>query len=329
MPEIAIYYPKFTLRHAKLALIVEREGTAVDALSPHLFAKLLEVSPLGMLAADFRDQNLPICYANQALATMLKVAPESLLGKGLLSLAMPDPPPPEGWMLQEQLQLGESVSLLLVLPASTGSEVQLRLVPLADKNGRFSHVAGYVPPESLVSAENSTPWRVASGSTVKLDRLTGLPSLDDFSRSLSLSCARADTSGESVTVIMFRINQYELYLKTFGDQAAHAMMRLVARSIAAALRRSSDRVTRSGQGEFVISVEGLEDAQAKVLAKRVAERVHNLSIHHPKSTVSRYISLRFKVLAADGQSSAETLLASGRSMLDQSEEAELPPIPTF
>jgi hypothetical protein len=229
----------------------------LDTLSPHLAAKLLDVTPLGMLAVDFRDPNLPITYVNPALAKMLKVTPESLIGKGLLSLAMPDPPPPEGWMLQEQMQLGESVSLLLVLPASTGSEVQLRLVPLEDRNGRFSHVAGYVPPESLVSAENSTPWRVASGSTVKLDRLTGLPSLDDFSRSLSLSCARADSSGESVTVIMFRVNQYDLYQGTFGEQAAAAMMRLVARSIAAALRRSSDRVARSGRGEFVVSVEGL------------------------------------------------------------------------
>ena len=69
-------------------------------------------------------------------------------------------------MLQEQLQLGESVSLLLVLPSSAGTDVQLRLVPLAGKGDRFSHVAGYIPPESVVAAGNSTPWRVSTGSTV-------------------------------------------------------------------------------------------------------------------------------------------------------------------
>jgi diguanylate cyclase (GGDEF)-like protein len=299
----------------------------LNAVSPYLFAKLLEVSPLGMLAVDFQEEGLPISYVNQALARMLKVAPESLIGKGLLSLAMPEPPPPEGWMLQEQLRKGESVALMLVLPASTGSAVQLRLVPLEDKNGFFSHVAGFVTPESLISAENNTPWRVASGATSKLDRLTGLPSLEDFSRSLSLSCARADSSGDSVAIIMFRVNHYELYQDTFGEPAAAAMMRLVARSIAGTLRRSTDRVARSGNGEFVVSVEGLEEAQIKALTKRIVERVRNLSIHHPKSTSSRYVSLRSSGLRADGFDSIEELFARVRESLDQSEEEALPPVP--
>ena len=301
----------------------------MDTPSPHLFAKLLEVSPLGMLAVDFREDRLPISYINQSLARLLKVAPESLIGKGLLSLAMPEPPPPEGWMLQEQLRKGESVSLMLVLPASIGTAVQLRLVPLEDSNGRFSFVAGFVPPESLVSAENNTPWRVASGSTGMLDRLTGLPSLEDFSRSLSVSCARADSSGDSVAIIMFRVNQYQLYQDTFGEPAAAAMMRLVARSIAGTLRRASDRVARSGKGEFVVSVEGLEEAQVRALAKRIQERVQNLSIHHPKSTISRYLSLRSSSLQADGRSATEELLAGVREALDRSGVQALPPMPTL
>ncbi len=299
----------------------------MESLSPHLLGRLLEVSPLGMLVADFRDDGLPIVYVNQALAKMLKVTPDSLIGKGLLSLAMPDPPPPDGWMLQEQLQLGESASLLLVLPSSAGTDVQLRLVPLAGTGDRFSHVAGYIPPESLVAAGNSTPWRVATGSTVKLDRLTGLPSLDDFSRSLALSCAHADSSGESVSLIMLRVNHYNLYQDTFGAQAAASMMRLVARSIAGTLRRSSDRLARSGKGEFVLSVEGLTEAQVQALATRLAERVRNLSIHHPKSTISRYVSLRSSALRAEGDSSVEQLFARAREELDKSEKSELPPIP--
>ncbi len=299
----------------------------MESLSPHLLGRLLEVSPLGMLVADFRDDGLPIVYVNQALAKMLKVTPDSLIGKGLLSLAMPDPPPPDGWMLQEQLQLGESASLLLVLPSSAGTDVQLRLVPLAGTGDRFSHVAGYIPPESLVAAGNSTPWRVATGSTVKLDRLTGLPSLDDFSRSLALSCAHADSSGESVSLIMLRINHYDLYQDTFGAQAAASMMRLVARSIAGTLRRSSDRLARSGKGEFVLSVEGLTEAQVQALATRLAERVRNLSIHHPKSTISRYVSLRSTALRAEGDSSVEQLFSRAREELDKSEKSELPPIP--
>lgn len=299
----------------------------MESLSPHLLGRLLDVSPLGMLAADFRDDGLPIVYVNQALADLLKVTPDSLIGKGLLSLAMPDPPPPDGWMLQEQLQLGESVSLLLVLPSSSGSDVQLRLVPLAGKGDRFSHVAGYIPPESAVAAGNSTPWRVATGSTMKLDRLTGLPSLDDFSRSLALSCAHADSSGESVSVIMLRINHYSLYQDTFGAQAAASMMRLVARSIAGILRRSSDRLARSGKGEFVLSVEGLSEQQIKALAKRIAERVRNLSIHHPKSTISRYVSIRSSALRAGGRSSVDQLFARVREKLDKAEEDQLPPVP--
>ncbi|MDH3401122.1 MAG: diguanylate cyclase [Chromatiales bacterium] len=299
----------------------------MKSLSPHLLGRLLEVSPLGMLVADFRDDGLPIVYVNQALAKMLKVTPDSLIGKGLLSLAMPDPPPPDGWMLQEQLQLGESASLLLVLPSSAGTDVQLRLVPMAGTGDRFSHVAGYIPPESLVAAGNSTPWRVATGSTVKLDRLTGLPSLDDFSRSLALSCAHADSSGESVSLIMLRVNHYNLYQDTFGAQAAASMMRLVARSIAGTLRRSSDRLARSGKGEFVLSVEGLNETQVKALATRLAERVRNLSIHHPKSTISRYVSLRSSALRAEGDSSVEQLFARAREELDKSENSELPPIP--
>jgi PleD family two-component response regulator len=126
---------------------------------------------------------------------------------------------------------------------------------------------------------------------------------------------------------MFRVNHYELYQDTFGEPAAAAMMRLVARSIAGTLRRSTDRVARSGNGEFVVSVEGLEEAQIKALTKRIVERVRNLSIHHPKSTSSRYVSLRSSGLRADGFDSIEELFARVRESLDQSEEEALPPVP--
>jgi PleD family two-component response regulator len=104
-------------------------------------------------------------------------------------------------------------------------------------------------------------------------------------------------------------------------------MRLVARSIAGTLRRSTDRVARSGNGEFVVSVEGLEEAQIKALTKRIVERVRNLSIHHPKSTSSRYVSLRSSGLRADGFDSIDELFARVRESLDQSEEEALPPVP--
>lgn len=298
----------------------------MEGLSPHLLGRLLEVSPLGILAADFREPDLPIVYVSRALSELLKVSPGNLVGKGLMSLAMPEPPPPEGWMLQEQLQLGESVSLRMILPAA-GVDVELRLVPLADSNDRFSHVAGYVPAESMTAAGSGTPWRVSTGTTMKLDRLTGLPSLEDFNRGLALECARADSGSEAVSVVMLRVNHYGLYLETFGEQAAASMMRLVARSVAGTLRRANDRLARSGTGEFVISVQGLEEAEVKALVLRIAERVRNLAIHHPRSTISRYVSLRSSAVRAGGRSSGEALIQRLRTRLDETEEQDLPPIP--
>jgi diguanylate cyclase (GGDEF)-like protein len=68
--------------------------------------------------------------------------------------------------------------------------------------------------------------------------------------------------------------------------------------ISGCLRRSSDVTARIDGGSLMAFAPGLGLDQALRIGQTMAERVRELRIHHPRSTVLRYLSVSVGVTAA-------------------------------
>jgi diguanylate cyclase (GGDEF)-like protein len=97
----------------------------------------------------------------------------------------------------------------------------------------------------------------------------------------------------------------------------------VAHVISGCLRRSSDVAARIDGGSLLAFAPGLEREAALRLGQRMAERVRELRIHHPRSAVLRYISVSVGVCAARPQAgeSCESLLKRAQAQLQQAKKS--------
>jgi diguanylate cyclase (GGDEF)-like protein len=76
----------------------------------------------------------------------------------------------------------------------------------------------------------------------------------------------------------------------FGRQGADQAFRRIARVIGGCFRRASDLCGRYDEDQIAALTTGLDLSQAAKLADAVLGRVRDLAIHHPRSSVSRYVT---------------------------------------
>ena len=76
----------------------------------------------------------------------------------------------------------------------------------------------------------------------------------------------------------------------FGRPGADQSFRRIARVIGGCFRRASDLCGRFDEDQIAALTTGLDLVQAAKLAEAVLARVRDLAIHHPRSSVSRYVT---------------------------------------
>ena len=80
-------------------------------------------------------------------------------------------------------------------------------------------------------------------------------------------------------------------------------------------RSSGDFAARYGSDQFAVLVGSADESQALELAERVAQKVRNLSIHHPRSPVARFVTVSYGVA-----SEIPAWTAASTTIFDQAEE---------
>jgi diguanylate cyclase (GGDEF)-like protein len=107
------------------------------------------------------------------------------------------------------------------------------------------------------------------------------------------------------------------YLEVFGRSATDNVLRQVGRTIASAMRRTSDIVARLASDEFLLLGVSMEEARALEHAEQIAGRVRALAIHHPRSRTGRYLTVSVGVVTAvpPRDRGSEALLEAARRAL--------------
>jgi diguanylate cyclase (GGDEF)-like protein/PAS domain S-box-containing protein len=281
------------------------------------FRLLLDVAPVGVVLVDAQNPEWPLVYANPGFLAMTGYCLEELLGKNLRLLQGDDSDPEARRRLREQLSRGEACHLVLRNYRKDGSTFlnEFSIVPVRDASGQITHYAGY----HREAAERARPEpRAAQAPVTREDRLTGLLSYSYLEELLRRDWAIAQREHLSIAIFAIDIDALEMYNATFGRAAGDSIIRRLAHCISGCLRRASDATARVDGGTMIAFAPGLNIEQALRLGQTMTERVRDLRIHHPRSSVLRYVSISVGVAAATPEpaDSPAALLQRARQQLE-------------
>jgi diguanylate cyclase (GGDEF)-like protein len=218
--------------------------------------------------------------------------------------------------ISEALRSGQETSFPVELG---GNEYLLALKPLQlsdDKDARFyvafwrgsggtAAVAGSDMHHALLKAKR----RIRDLS--RDDPVTGLLNGRAFREVLEHDWAVAAREKSALSLVVFTLDEFDAYVDVFGRHAADSCLRRVGQAIRRCLRRASDVVGRLNGADLVVLSHASDEDGVQEFASRISATVRELGLHHPRSTVSGFVTVSYRVgVAATDQHEAAEFLDS-------------------
>ncbi|MEO8223238.1 MAG: diguanylate cyclase [Gammaproteobacteria bacterium] len=278
-------------------------------LNRHLLRQALDAVSAPALIIDAQHRDQPIVYANAAAGRALGLHPNEIIGRTAGSLAEGafDPASPEPWRPR----------------GPRGGHVELCPAALYEQPGKASYwllTAAAAPPshgEDPLPAGTTASLMLGTGVFTatdvwtrglrdeRTDAVTGIPGRNALHEVLMRDWSAARREQQRMSVIVFRIEALESYHRLFGRHATEACLRKVAHGIANSLQRASDYCARVGHDRFAVLIGGAEEEAVAAFARRIAQRVRDLAIHHPRSQLARYVTVTWSLASEVPAVSAE------------------------
>jgi diguanylate cyclase (GGDEF)-like protein len=173
---------------------------------------------------------------------------------------------------------------------------EVTLVPLRDSEGRITHYASFHREGGDRLRVDARDPRDPSMNTQTMlaylrdDKLTGLLRRSYFEELVKRDWGLAQRESRRLSFLVFDLDCYSQYRDVFGRPGADQSFRRIARVIAGCFRRASDLCGRFDEDQIAALTTGLDLGQASKLAEAVLARVRDLAIHHPRSSVSRFVT---------------------------------------
>src|SRR5687767_16023237 len=269
---------------------------SVDA---SLLQSLFETAPDGVVICDARAADWPVVYVNAAMEKLTGYEASFIRGRNLRFLQGDDHEQEGLTKIRAALRNGSTVQTTLRNYRRDGTMFwnEVTVQPLRDGNGNVTHFAGFHRDvgEKLrltEAREKSDPALSTQTMMAYLrdDKLTGLLDRTYFEELVKRDWGLAQRETRRLSFLVFDLDCFATYKDTFGKPGADQSLRRISRVISACFRRASDLCGRFDEDQIAALTTGLDLAQAAKLAEAVLGRVRDLSIHHPRSTVSRYVT---------------------------------------
>ena len=127
------------------------------------------------------------------------------------------------------------------------------------------------------------------------DPVTGLLNGRAFREVYEHDWAVAAREKSQLAVVVFTLDDFDAYVEVFGRHAADSCLRRVGRAIRRCLRRASDVVGRIDGAEFVVLSHAADEQGVREFAGRISSAVRELGLHHPRSTVAKFVTVSYAV----------------------------------
>ena len=208
------------------------------------------------------------------------------------------------------VELGGNEYLLALKPLRLDGEVSARYYVAFWRGGSGAGaVAGSDMHHALLKAKR----RIRDLS--RDDPVTGLLNAQAFREVLEHDWAVAAREKSTLAFVVFTLDEFDAYIDVFGRHAADSCLRRVGQAIRRCLRRASDVVARVDRARLVVLSHASDEDGVREFAARIATAVRELGLHHPRSTVSRFVTVSYDVrMGETGQGSSKELV---ESLLDE------------
>jgi diguanylate cyclase (GGDEF)-like protein len=243
-----------------------------------LLTEVLRHALDGIAVVETRDGAMRIVYANATLAALLRRSEDWAVDRPLDAIEVEAPADPN--------MTASGIGMRVRLKRVDGSMVDCErwAVMLPD-----ARVALYYRP-----AARTSPGALAAA----LERSSGLSSEEHLLDMLTRDWSIGQRDGRTVTLMRFEIDAWAEYREIFGRSASENVLRQVGRTIATVTKRASDVVARTATDEILVLGVSMEPDAALGFAEQILSRIRILSVHHPRSTSGRFLSVSAGVVTA-------------------------------
>jgi diguanylate cyclase (GGDEF)-like protein len=243
---------------------------------PALLAEVLRHVLDGVAVVEGGGSAPRVVYANATLAGLLRQPEEWPVGRPLGEIEIEAPADPNA----TTVGVGQRVRLRRADGTTIECERWAMLLPDA-------RLALHYRP-----LPRSAPGALAAA----VDRSSGLSTPEHLMEVLRRDWSIAQRDGRTLTVMHIDVDNCRDYLEVFGRSATDNVLRQVGRTIASAMRRTSDIVARLASDEFLLLGVSMEEGRAREHAEQIAGRIRALAIHHPRSRTGRYLTVSIGVV---------------------------------
>ena len=274
---------------------------------PNLLRILFDAAPEGVMVCDARAVDFPVVYVNRAMEQLTGYPVAELKGRNPRFLHDSSADQDGLARIRSALQEGAGCHVVVRNARRDGTIFfnDITLVPLRDDSGTLTHFASFhrEGADSLKSDAAGSPADATLSTQTMLayvrdDKLTGLLRRSYFEDLLARDWGLAQRESRRLTLVAFDMDFFGQYRDVFGKQGADQCFRRIARVVAGCFRRSTDLCGRLDEDQIIAMSLGAEDVDAITFAERICARVHDLAIHHPRSSISRYVTVSAGVASA-------------------------------
>lgn len=123
------------------------------------------------------------------------------------------------------------------------------------------------------------------------DPLTGLANRRYLDKVLENEWNRSIIHQTPITIMMVDIDCFKQYNDTLGHLHGDDCLKQIANILNSVPSKNNDLVARYGGEEFLLLFTLTNEDQALIKAKYLMERIHEIGIIHPQSSISKYLTV--------------------------------------
>jgi diguanylate cyclase (GGDEF)-like protein len=124
-----------------------------------------------------------------------------------------------------------------------------------------------------------------------IDSLTEIPNRRRFTEFYEHEWRRCLRSGQSLSLMILDVDHFKRFNDTYGHSAGDVVLKKVAQTLQAELRRPGDFVARYGGEEFVIVLPEIDAEGAQSVARQICQQVEGLQIRHADTTTGPWLTV--------------------------------------